>query len=231
MLNAGLQRNEVVNFIAIKPFYLSSQLRFYMNVMEDLKLLDIHLVIILTITSEDSGLVLPSSASNRNCLPLTNETSIEQAVNLISRVSQPPFNFTVTLSMRMDFFEDVSIAALGRNSLVQTTCSSHRGLRYAEQCEAQLYRHDPTGSMIVYIGSDGCAFAKAGAATNAVVSFDTPRTIAYKMTRAYNMLGLAQTATHIMGWSVYNFSVGLGPPACNGGRDRINEILRVLSAN
>ncbi|XP_077497658.1 uncharacterized protein LOC144108258 [Amblyomma americanum] len=230
MTSAGVHRKDVVNFFAFKPFRLTTRWDVYEEVLAFLKRTPVHLVIIVTVTSEDNPLVQPSSAWSTSCLPHSNETSMKEAVRLLSRVPQPTFNFTLTLSLRMDLFEGVGVPLVG-NNLSYIPCHAHRSFRYAEQCHAQVYGHDPNGSTIQYVAGGGCAFAKGGVGANDVVSFETPTTVAYKMRRAYHALGYAKTVTHIVGWSLFNFSGGLAPPDCNSGRDRINSILKVLSDN
>lgn len=227
----GVPQVEVANFFAFKPISLVTRRPVYAELMAVLQNTTVNLVIVLAITSEHYPVVQASSAWSSDCLSQGNETTMEDAVRLIRSVSTPTFNFSLALSLRLDLFVGLSTAFLRQSRLGHNPCAIHRATFYAEQCERQVYGRDPAGNSIVYFDGGGCGFARTASGTDTVVSFDTPTTVARKMVNAYRALGYANTATHVMGWSMYNFSGGLGPASCHGGHDRIDEVHRVLREN
>ncbi|XP_065280544.1 uncharacterized protein [Dermacentor albipictus] len=76
----GVPKGEVVNFFAFKPANLASSAPFYEGLLEGLKDIPgdhLHLVILLTITTEKGLLVQPSSAWDNHCLASDSEPTIE----------------------------------------------------------------------------------------------------------------------------------------------------------
>ncbi|KAL1485339.1 hypothetical protein MTO96_010194 [Rhipicephalus appendiculatus] len=82
-------------------------------------------------------------------------------------------------------------------------------------CYRELFQRDQTGASIVYLGTNGCAFA-SGAYPNFVISFDTPTTARHKMIETYRWINYSRTSTHVVGWTVYNVTRSLAPPECLG---------------
>ncbi|KAL1414952.1 hypothetical protein MTO96_007089 [Rhipicephalus appendiculatus] len=97
-------------------------------------------------------------------------------------------------------------------------------------CGVQLFIRDPMGASIVYINQDTCAFAPGGNFST-LLSFETPNTIRRKMIETYRSMTYSRTATHVVGWTVYNVTAGLAPPECLGYHNRITEIRKVIDEN
>ncbi|KAH6921682.1 hypothetical protein HPB50_003960 [Hyalomma asiaticum] len=189
----------------------------------------ISLIFILTVTDEQSKFVLPSSAWDESCLPLSNEVKMKDVVDLISSIPSPNVIFTLTLSLRFDTFSHVRMVDLGQSDVTLMLSYDHLSDYYDRGCR-DFFQHDAKGACAVYFGGGGCMFApKHG--THGVVSFDTPETLRHKMVAAYRHLGYGMTNAYVIGWSVYNVTHGLAPPHCNGTDNRISQIRKVLDEN
>ncbi|XP_070393185.1 uncharacterized protein [Dermacentor albipictus] len=153
------------------------------------------------------------------------------AVSAILQVPKPNVHFTLALSLRLDVFNDVEFSALPSTTLSRIPCISHHSLWFTNTCWPQLYRKDPTGASIHYIGGDKCAFARSNGTTVAVISFETPATIRHKMVETYRTIGYDRTDTYVVGWLVYNATYGLAPAPCHGRFSRIQAIRKVIDGN
>ncbi|XP_070377066.1 uncharacterized protein [Dermacentor albipictus] len=106
----GVPKGEVVNFFAFKPVTLASIAPFYEGLLEGLNNIPgdhLHLVMLLTITTETDLLVQPSSSWDKHCLASDSEPTIKDAVELIAKVRSPVFTFALTLSLWFDIFEEM----------------------------------------------------------------------------------------------------------------------------
>ncbi|KAH7975691.1 hypothetical protein HPB52_004579 [Rhipicephalus sanguineus] len=118
--------------------------------------------------------------------------------------------------LRLDIFRQVSLAALNSRSLRRIVSTGHDAVFFSTQCEQQLFARDPTGLSILDIGNGSCAFDLG------------PKP---KMVATYRHLGYAKTDTHVIGWTVYNVTLGLAPNVCNGDSSRFNEIRKIVDEN
>ncbi|KAL1469454.1 hypothetical protein MTO96_025062 [Rhipicephalus appendiculatus] len=230
--SSGVDEKDITNFFAFKPGVSGAQNLVYANFMSMLNgLKNLSLVIMLTISDEDQLVVMPSSAWDRPCQPLSDEPKMSTAVSLIANVTNPKVTFTLTISLRLDIFHNVSLSIINSNSLRRVYASRHNAAFFSTQCEQQLFGRDPTGASILDVGNGGCAFASGPSQQYEVISFETPKTIRSKMVATYRRLGYAKTDTHVIGWTVYNVTLGLAPDTCNGNSNRFNEIRKIVDEN
>ncbi|KAH7987089.1 hypothetical protein HPB52_024527 [Rhipicephalus sanguineus] len=133
-----------------------------------------------TLRDEHQLEVASSSAWNRICQPVPNAPKMSTAVDLIANVSHPKVNFTLTISLRLDIFRQVSLAALNSRSLRRIVSTGHDAVFFSTQCEQQLFARDPTGLSILDIGNGSCAFAWGPSQVFEVITFETPKTVRSK---------------------------------------------------
>ncbi|XP_070396708.1 uncharacterized protein [Dermacentor albipictus] len=220
-------KGEVVNFFAFKPVTLASIAPFYEGLLQDLNNIagdNLHLVMLLTITTETGLHVQPSSSWDKHCLASDSEPTIKDAVELIAKVRSPVFTFALTLSLRFDIFEDVMVTSLGTTELKAIDSTAHRSLRYVDECgklHAGIAFHRITN---VAVGE--CAFAQYTPMD--VATFETSETIEEKMTLAYEALNLLKATGHTVGWLVFNVTGGLAPPLCGGSQHRLKKIREII---
>ncbi|XP_037502259.2 uncharacterized protein LOC125756195, partial [Rhipicephalus sanguineus] len=229
---SGVHESSIANFFGFKPRVTTSQWKDYASFVSMLNGLNkLSLVIMLTISDEHQLEVASSSAWNRICQPVPNAPKMSTAVDLIANVSHPKVNFTLTISLRLDIFRQVSLAALNSRSLRRIVSTGHDAVFFSTQCEQQLFARDPTGLSILDIGNGSCAFAWGPSQVFEVITFETPKTVRSKMVATYRHLGYAKTDTHVIGWTVYNVTLGLAPNVCNGDSSRFNEIRKIVDEN
>ncbi|XP_075526728.1 uncharacterized protein LOC142558481 [Dermacentor variabilis] len=148
------------------------------------------------------------------------------AVDLIGNVVDPKVTFTVTISLRLDIFRGVSLAALGsRRVLRASRAQGHRAVFFNTNCQQQLFGRDPTGSSVLDVRNGSCVFAWGASQIDEVITFDTPKTVRQKMVATYQRLGYGKTDKHVIGWTVYNVTLGMAPQQCNGTANRIEQVL------
>ncbi|XP_065288034.1 uncharacterized protein [Dermacentor albipictus] len=226
----GVDDGKIKNFFAFNPGRFT-----HFNYVPHLSALNsiIHLklVIILTITNERLTQVYPSSAWDNRCLPQSNEPRMIDVVSAITNTHNPRVEFAMTLSMRLDFFYDVSLAKVKGDSLQQIPCKVHKVGWFSDHCENQLFGRVTTGASIYYIGGSGCAFAEGNDTSKQVISFETPLTIRHKMVETYRKIGYDLTDKYVISWVVYNMTYGLAPAVCNGEHNRILEIRKIIDEN
>ncbi|XP_049513267.1 uncharacterized protein LOC125940765 [Dermacentor silvarum] len=226
MTGLGIGKSEVANFFAFRPRYLAILPQSYQGLLEGLNTISngyLRFVMLLTITSQTSSFVQPSSAWNRLCLASGDEPTIEGAVDLISKIKSPVFTFALTISLRWDLFTGVKLTHLASEQLGNVTSSTHRSLRYEEECSWHFTQSDPA---ITYAGGGGCAFTEI--TTKDVASFDTEATIQYKMRNAYQRLNQSGTSLLYVGWLVYDVTGGLEPFTCYGPMQRLEKIREII---
>ncbi|XP_070393181.1 probable maltase-glucoamylase 2 isoform X2 [Dermacentor albipictus] len=180
----GTAASAIKNFYAFKPS--SSVIRdTYVQYLTTLNsVMDIGLVIILTITDENMPEVYPSSAWDATCLPDLGQPNMFDAVSAILQVPNPNVNFSLALSLRFDLFNEADFSKLHATTLSRIACTSHKAFWFTTTCWHHLYRKDPTGASIHYIGGDKCAFAESSDTTGAVISLETRATIRHKESTA-----------------------------------------------
>ncbi|KAL1479526.1 hypothetical protein MTO96_051762 [Rhipicephalus appendiculatus] len=230
MTGLGVPRREVANFYNLRMPYLSSKQRAFVGILEGLNIIpreELRFVFLLTITSQSVRPVLPSSAWDRRCLPPTNDTTIEEAVNLIAKLKPRVFTFALTLTLRWDLFKDTALANLGTDKLNKVISSEHKALRFEEECLSAFVGGQYIGSRITIPPDGGCEFGQVG--TTDVASFETQSTIEYKMTMAYLRLKqLMPGAEKSVGWLAFNVTGGLAPEACDGTQHRLKKMREVI---
>ncbi|XP_065280540.1 uncharacterized protein [Dermacentor albipictus] len=223
----GVPKGEVVNFFAFKPANLASSAPFYEGLLEGLKDIPgdhLHLVILLTITTEKGLLVQPSSAWDNHCLASDSEPTIVDAVELIAKVKSPVFTFALTLSLRFDIFEDVMVTKLGGITVLKkVTSTAHRSLSYAHEC-GNLHAGITVDRIMTFGG--GCQFVQY--APMDVATFETLETLQPKMSLAHFTLDVSTASGHTVGWLVYNVTGGLAPPLCGGSQHRLKKIREMI---
>ncbi|XP_075728909.1 uncharacterized protein LOC119164994 [Rhipicephalus microplus] len=230
--SSGIDEKDVTNFFAFKPRVNRTTNIDYVNFVNMLnELNNLRLVIMLTISDEDQLVVMPSSAWNHVCQPLNDEPLMSTAVGLIADIANPKVTFTLTISLRLDIFHDVSLAVLSDYSLPRVNSNGHDAVFFSTQCERQLFGRDPTGSSILDVRDGSCAFAWGPSQQSEVITFETPRTIRTKMVATYHKLGYTRTKTYVVGWTVYNVTLGLAPASCNGSSNRLNAIRKIVDEN
>lgn len=230
LIKEGVRSSEIRNFVAFKPFSLTLRRGIYEGLLNAIaRIGTISMIFILTVTDEQSKFVLPSSAWDESCLPLSNEVKMKDVVDLISSIPSPNVIFTLTLSLRFDTFSHVRMVDLGHSDVTLMLSYDHSSDYYDRGCR-DFFQHDAKGACAVYFGGGGCMFApKHG--THGVVSFDTPETLRHKIVATYRHLGYGMTNTYVIGWSVYNVTHGLAPKQCNGTDNRISQVRKVLDEN
>ncbi|KAL1425032.1 hypothetical protein MTO96_019540 [Rhipicephalus appendiculatus] len=215
--SSGVDEKDITNFFAFKPRVTRAQNHYYANFMSMLNgLNNLSLVIMLTISDEDQLVVMPSSTWNRLCQPLEDEPKMYTAVGLIANVTNPRVTFTLTISLRLDIFHNVSLATISSLYLRKLKSAGHNAVFFSTLCEQLLFGRDPTGVSILDVGHANCAFASGPSQQNEVITFETPRSVRNKMVATYRRLDYAKTDTHVVGWTVYNVTLGLAPDTCNG---------------
>ncbi|KAL1469457.1 hypothetical protein MTO96_025065 [Rhipicephalus appendiculatus] len=154
-----------------------------------------------------------------------------QNVSLVANITNPRVTFTLTISLRLDIFHGVSLAAMNVLALLTIRSGGHSAVFFSTECEQLLFGRDPTGVSILNVGKGHCAFAWGPSQLNEVITFETPRTVRNKMVATYRHLGYAKTDTHVIGWTVYNVTLGLAPDTCNGYSNRFNQIRKIVDEN
>ncbi|XP_070396712.1 uncharacterized protein [Dermacentor albipictus] len=223
----GVAKGEVINFFAFKPVKLASRPGPYEGLLEYLNNMpgdNLHLVMILTITTEKGRLVQPSSSWDKHCLASDSEPTIKDAVELIAKVKSPVFTFALTLSLRFDTFEGVMVARLGTTELQTVLSTARRSLGYANECgnlHAGIAVHRITNAAV-----GECAFALYR--TMSVATFETSESVEEKVRLAYETLDLLKATDHTVGWLVYNVTGGLAPASCGGSQHRLKKIREII---
>ncbi|KAL1469459.1 hypothetical protein MTO96_025067 [Rhipicephalus appendiculatus] len=213
----GVLSSEISNFVAFRPSHFVRRRDIYQALVEGFNgIIYISLVFILTVTAESTKYALPSSGWSQSCKPLPDEVRMEDAVDLIVKVSLPRVTFTVTVSLRFDTFTHLRIRDLGHGDVNLMQSYDHSTGYYERECE-DFFQHDPNGTSAVYFGGGGCMFA--------------PKHGTHSMVAVYHRLGYVHTSLYVIGWSVFNVTQGLAPQQCNGTDNRINAIRKVLDDN
>ncbi|XP_065280568.2 uncharacterized protein [Dermacentor albipictus] len=223
----GVAKGEVINFLAFKPVNLASRAASYERLLESLNNIPsdhLHLVMLLTITTETDLLVQPSSSWDKHCLASDSEPTIKEAVELIAKVKSPVFTFALTLSLRFDIFEDVMVTSLGTTELKAIGSTDHRSVGYEGECY-KLHAGIPF-HRITNVAVGECAFAQYKPME--IATFETSESVEEKMTLAYDTLDLLKATSHTVGWLVYNVTGGLSPPLCGGSQHRLRKIREII---
>ncbi|KAL1454788.1 hypothetical protein MTO96_027757 [Rhipicephalus appendiculatus] len=231
MIRIGVDWDLTKNFFAFQPddTFTPSVYHDYLTLLNSIDGLSI--VIIRTITDEDMLQVMPSSSWDRSCLPQLNQPVMEDAVSAILSIPNPKVNYTLTMSLRLDKFNYVTLLSLLRPTLGRIPVPSRESFFFQPRCRTELFTRDPNGTTIAYIQGDNCAFAAGESPSDAVVTFETPRTVQYKMRDTYRTIGYAKTDTHVVGWMVYNVTCSLASTECLGHHSRITEIRKIIDEN
>ncbi|XP_065280536.1 uncharacterized protein [Dermacentor albipictus] len=223
----GIPKGEVINFFAFKPVNLASSAPFYEGLLEGLNDIPgdhLHLVILLTITTEKGLPVQPSSSWDNHCLASDSDPTIKDAVELIAKAKSPVFTFALTLSLRLDIFEDVMVTSLGTTELKDVPSTDHRSLGYEGEC--YNLRARTTVRWITTAAVGGCLFVQYS--PRRIATYETAETIQGKMTLAYETLDLLKATSHTVGWLVYNVTGGLTPELCGGSQHRLKKIREII---
>lgn len=193
------------------------------------------MIIIVTITEVGHNEPEPPAAWDKSCLFIESQTTMEDAVQLISTVTPAMNIFALAISFRIDIFPKVQLSEIHQRTTMKGlehvgSSTSHIVHDYKEVCYSGVYRYDPHGVHFTYFPNGCCTFAKFyDYYHGGVASFETPQSIQDKMNKT--MMKLQQlniTTTHMVGWLAHNLTFNLATPGCGGVANRLLRMREVI---
>ncbi|KAK8780783.1 hypothetical protein V5799_017876 [Amblyomma americanum] len=189
------------------------------------------LVIMLTITTIDPRRTRPQATASwdTSCLADQGQARLNAMVRAIGNITAPSLaRFALTLSLRMDVFENVNITSVSQSLSRLTIPAARRRLiqKFSMKCWNGVYRNDPQGSRFIYLSGDTCLFASYDDGTiRGISAFETARSVESKMQKARRTLAyLDPNNTHQLAWLAHDVTFNLAGSNCGGDSSRLKRM-------